>query len=59
MVTLLNEAKSMLVWVNLPLSIAALSAEMLPEVQAKILAIATLILIIYSMCIGSAATLEH
>ena len=45
-VTLLNEAKSKLVWIILPLSIAALFAEMLPEVEAKILVIPTLILII-------------
>jgi hypothetical protein len=45
-VTLLNEAKSKLVWIILPLSIAALFAEMLPEVKAKILVIPTLILII-------------
>jgi hypothetical protein len=47
---ILTVARSKLVWIILPLSIAALSAELLPEVKAKIIVIPTLILMI-ALCI--------
>jgi hypothetical protein len=47
---ILTLARSNLVWIILPLSIAAISAELLPEVKAKIIVIPTLILMI-TLCV--------
>jgi hypothetical protein len=48
--TLLNKARSNLVWLILPLSVNALSTELAPEIEAKIIVIPTLILMI-TLCI--------
>jgi hypothetical protein len=44
--TVLNKIRLNLVWVILPLSVIALSAELLPEVKAKVIVVPTLILMI-------------
>jgi cell shape-determining protein MreD len=43
---LLQKTRSILVWVVLSLSIIALTAELLPEVKAKMIVIPTLVLMI-------------
>jgi hypothetical protein len=48
--TLLRKTRSNLIWIILPLSVAALSAELLPEVKAKIIVVPTLVLMI-ALCL--------
>lgn len=48
--TFLKKTRLNLVWVILPLSVIGFSAELLPEVDAKIIVVPTLILMI-TLCI--------